>query len=427
MAYTQKCQITGEEFIIRDEDIEFYKMVSPDFRGRQILIPPPKLCPRERERRRLAYRNDRKFYKRTSSFSGEKMLSIYRPDSPYKIYTHDEWWSDAWDAGDYGREFDFSRGFFEQFRELQLAVPRPPLINNKAENSLYCNFADANKNCYLLTSSNRNQDVYYGFLVVDCADSAELLWCTKSELLYECVDCQGCYNCNFCQDCSSCMDSDYCYDCKGCRSCFGCAGLRKKEFHIFNKKYSKQEYFARVKELKATGDFKKQIDELQRKVPRIYLKGTQNENVVGDNIYNSKNIFLGFDVFNSQDCAYVHDGLGAANCCDVCFFDGVELCYESTSLIGYGYRFTSFCRDSAEMFYCDNCHGCKNCFGCTGLRKKEFRIFNKQYSKEDYFDLFSRTASYMQHTGEWGEFFPAKYSMFKYEETLANDYFPISK
>jgi len=33
----------------------------------------------------------------------------------------------------------------------------------------------------------------------------------------------------------------------------------------------------------------------------------------------------------------------------------------------------------------------------------------------------------MIEMGEWGEFFPAKYSMFDYNETLANDYFPLSK
>jgi hypothetical protein len=33
----------------------------------------------------------------------------------------------------------------------------------------------------------------------------------------------------------------------------------------------------------------------------------------------------------------------------------------------------------------------------------------------------------MQKTGEWGEFFPAKMSTFGYNESIANDHFPLSK
>jgi hypothetical protein len=49
---------------------------------------------------------------------------MYSPDKNYKIYDKDFWWSDKWDALDYGIDFDFSKSFFKQFRELQLKVPR---------------------------------------------------------------------------------------------------------------------------------------------------------------------------------------------------------------------------------------------------------------------------------------------------------------
>jgi hypothetical protein len=32
----------------------------------------------------------------------------------------------------------------------------------------------------------------------------------------------------------------------------------------------------------------------------------------------------------------------------------------------------------------------------------------------------------MRETGEWGEFFPEDKSIFPYEDTLANDYFPMA-
>jgi hypothetical protein len=34
-----------------------------------------------------------------------------------------------------------------------------------------------------------------------------------------------------------------------CTYCFGCVGLSNKDFHILNKQYSRQEYFAITKRL----------------------------------------------------------------------------------------------------------------------------------------------------------------------------------
>jgi hypothetical protein len=199
-----------------------------------------------------------------------------------------------------------------------------------------------------------------------------------------------------------------------------------------NKKYEKEEYEKIMKEV--TGSHKKYEEMLERfstlkkNFPiRKANNFVQCENVSGDNIFNSQNIHHGYDIYESRDCAYVHDGLTARDVYDCCYFDGVELCYESTSLIGYGYRFTNFCRDSYNLFYCDNCHACKNCFGCAGLRNKQYCIFNKQYSESEYEALAAKIVEQMSETGEWGEFFPSKYSVFSYNETLANDYYPMSR
>ena len=45
-------------------------------------------------------------------------------------------------------------------------------------------------------------------------------------------------------------DTERCIDCNGCTYCFGCVGLSKKDFHILNEPYERQEYFAKVSELR---------------------------------------------------------------------------------------------------------------------------------------------------------------------------------
>src|SRR3989304_5531969 len=109
------CAVSGKPFEITQEDIAFYEKVG---------VPLPTLCPEERQRRRLAFRNERKLYHRKCDFTGKEIISTYSPEKPYKVYDNDIWYSNKWNPLDYGRDFDFSRPFFQQFNELLIVVPK---------------------------------------------------------------------------------------------------------------------------------------------------------------------------------------------------------------------------------------------------------------------------------------------------------------
>ena len=99
------------------------------------------MCPEERLRRRLQWNKILTLHKRTSDLSGESIISMHPLDSPLVVYSQKEWWSDEWNPLDYGRDFDFSRPFFEQFAELMRIVPHMSLENqyDALENSDYVN------------------------------------------------------------------------------------------------------------------------------------------------------------------------------------------------------------------------------------------------------------------------------------------------
>ena len=89
--------------------MEFYEKISPSFDGKRFEIPTPTLCPEERQRRRLSWRNERTLYKRKCDATGKDIISMYSPESPFTVYEQKERWSDNWNALSYGRDFDFSR------------------------------------------------------------------------------------------------------------------------------------------------------------------------------------------------------------------------------------------------------------------------------------------------------------------------------
>ena len=146
---TTTCTNCSAPFQVSNEDLVFLDKLSPTFNGEKVLIPAPGKCPECRRQRRLASPNISEFYNRNCDKCQKSMISAYSPDKPYTVYCNDCWWGGDWDPCAYGQDFDFERPFFEQYRELQLKVPRATLMNKAPENSEYCNYAGFNKDCYL--------------------------------------------------------------------------------------------------------------------------------------------------------------------------------------------------------------------------------------------------------------------------------------
>ena len=52
---------------------------------------------------------------------------------------------------------------------------------------------------------------------------------------------------------------------------------------------------------------------------------------------------------------------------------------------------------------------------------------NIPYSAHEYEELCGKIIGHMQSTGEWWEYFPIEVSPFGYNETVAQEYFPLSQ
>lgn len=432
MPKSQSCESCGKAFAVSDADLAFYRKVSPSIGGVGFRVPPPTRCVDCRQRRRLSYRNERQLYRRQCDATGESILSTYAPGTGLTVYQHHYWFSDAWDALSYGREFDFTRPFFEQFFELHNSVPLMSLdVKSNNENCDYTHLVSGNKDCYLIFAASDNRDCRYTTFVHRCQDVADCFFIFDSERCYQCVDCYNCYNLRNSQYCQHCADSSELYNCRGCRDCYGCVSLMNKQYCLFNQQLTRGEYQRRLAELSSASG-KSEIAALRRRLPQKCLAGIQNENVSGDHISYSKNCESCFDCTYLEDCRYCTWLHRAKDCAD-CYGWGYpgELGYES-HLIGnnfYRVLFSESCwGDVSNLLYCRYClNGSRDLLGCMGLRKKQHCILNVQYGERDYQRLAARILAHMQETGEWGQFFPMSYSPYAYNETMAREYYPRAR
>ncbi len=426
---TATCKQCKVSFSHSSEDQRFYQLFN---------VPAPQTCPQCRMHRRWLERNSKTLYYRKCDATGEQIISQYPSETPFPVYQTKAWWSDDWDAIDFGQDYDFTRPFFEQFMELQRKVPRVSLwIIPTLENSDFTNCTGYLKNCYLIMESDYDEDCYYSNLLKHCKNVCDSSICYECELCYECIDCVKCYNLKFSQDCKSVQDSWFMNNCHNCRDCIGCINQQHKQYMILNQQYSEAEY----KKIKAglrldsrTGLalVQRQAQELFLTQPHKALQGESKENSLGDHLFNAKDAYYCFDCKDIQDSRYCAKvSLQVKSCMDYCSWgDKAELVYQCSSSgdNAYNIKFCTTCTTNIrDLEYCDLCTQSQDLFGCVGLKKKQYCILNKQYSKEEYIVLKGLIIEHMKKNGEYGEFFPTANSPFCHNETLAQDFFPLTK
>ena len=432
MPSTQTCRISGQQFIVTDEDEAFC-------RDKGFGIPD--VCPSERMRQRLVWRNERGLHYRNCDATGELILAAYSAYVAFPVYQNEVWWSDRFDPLTYGRDFDFSLTFFENYKLLSDVVPRQALdvATPKMFNSDFCNCCSSGK------------DNYYVF---NSFESERCLYCKGAVKCFDCVDCYKVFDCEACYEscnCANCSFSVYLYDSKGCdecyfsrnligcMNCFGCANLHNKQYYFLNKQLTKEEYekqFAEVMGSHSLSELKQTFWEFQKQFPVRYMEGIQNENVQGDYVNTSKGCHECFDCVNLESCRYCTDlngkDQGTHHNMDVSYFGyGVRHSYGCVA-IGTEAENLNFCirchMGANDGWYSQNCmNGCLNFFGCNGLIKQKYCIFNKQYTVHEYTSLRERIVAHMKETGEWGQFWPASFFYGGYNETVAQEYLPLDK
>jgi len=435
---TKQCQNCKKDFAIEPEDFNFYE---------KMKVPAPTFCPMCRVERRLAFRNERKLFRVKDAFTGKDIFSLYPAESGKKSTPEEEWFKDSWNPLDYGRDYDFSVNFFEQLSKLEKEVPVFAQRVEYMVDSPYCANASGLKNCYLCFNSSYSENCMYGNATdfsKDCVDNSHI---SKSEKCYQCFWLQNCYQCYFTIMSVDSRNLWFCRDCLGCNDCFSCTNLRNASYCIFNKQYTKEDYLNEIKKLKLdTISGLKKARETARDYwktqPTKYHQGIKNFNSTGSYVTNCKNVNDSFLVREGEDMRYCQYLQVPKNkdCYDASAWgENMEMHYE-TCLSGgntSNLKFSTDCWPNCKnLEYCISMFSSSDCFGCVGMKKAQYCILNKQYTKDDYLAMVEKIKKqmddmpYVDKKGsvyKYGEFFPIELSPFGYNNTTTFQYFPMTK
>ena len=430
----KNCQSCKKEFGFNTEELNFFD---------KMKVPTPGFCHSCRLQRKLTWRNERTLYKRNCSMCNKVIISVFSIDKPYPIYCYACYHGTSWDPLSFGLDIDFSRPFLEQFHELQQKVPRQYALVFDNVNCDYTNGVGYSKNCYLIFVSDYNKDCFYSYNIYHCENCLDLSTCFNCEFSYELLNCSNCQNCSFSIDCKDSYNISFSRDCVNCHDLVCCVGLRNKSYCIFNISYTKEVYEKNIEDMNLSSYSGMLVTRLQafdlfKKYPLKYYHGSNNKDVSGDIVSNSKNSYEIFSGKEIEDSMYIINGNQAKDCYE-CYVavDKSELCFDSLGCFStQNTKASHLPWSSYELEYCDSCEVSSNIFGCVSLHHQEYCILNKKYEPEEYFQLKEKIIKHMNEMPNkdskgriynYGEFFPAELSPYDYNETLANFYFPLEK
>ncbi|MDD5770397.1 MAG: hypothetical protein PHE25_05500 [Candidatus Gracilibacteria bacterium] len=370
-----------------------------------------------------------KFFKEICSWStstfhrNEKYISRYPSTnrSP-KLVSNKEFNENRDELTNYGFDFNENKTFFQNFEELFKKVPISPTISQMAgENTDFSDTIVASSNSYLSNIVVEDcKNIFYSFQVInhseDVFNSVRVI--ETSNVIYFSSIIYNSFKIFYSKNIIGSNNIWFSNALQGCSECIFCDNLENKSYCIKNKQYEKNEYLKEKQEiLKDKNNFLKYYKEI-----KDIGKNIGSTNSIGRYIIKSENVENGFIVSNTRNGRnVVFVGIGEN------FYDLFDCGMEAKDFYGVcgggTYSNNVYCSTQIEtcskMYYSFYCNNCSFCLGCIGLKNKSFCILNKQYSKEEWYELANKIFSQMDKDGILGDFFPGELNPFYFNDTMA--------
>lgn len=361
-------------------------------------LPLPKKCPRCRKKEREEWLYTPLYTETQCDICKKNVLIPYRSTNGRSVLCSKCKYEQRIKYGNPKTPYNPSKSFFQQFKDLLLQFPITGIDlyenenhNKNSTRSYEISFCNNTIDSFDLSKCFNSVCVQNAISTTNCVDCTFTNRCENS---FELVSCDSCYFSSNSVDCEDCKYIQHCDNCIRCENCFGCSGLRDKKYHIFNKKFNKEDYEKQISELNSLRsealttlleDNKKDIP-----VPSTIQFGKNEDSIYGSNISGCKSCYYVFHLSYSQNTSYTWHGQNNESSLDLSLSRKCEFCYMCSD--------SSFCN---RCFYCTDCYECNNvyysykgyklnnCFGCISISEKKYHILNQPYEKDDYFEIIS--------------------------------------
>ncbi len=412
-------RLTGEKWVMTDEEIDWYKKFN---------VPPPTVSLPTRWKQHGSWFVGYQFWYQKHPETGKPIVGTIHPATGLKMLPDTEWFTK--DFTEKGIEYDPSAPFFAQFRALQVTVPAPAGRNHIEPKNSIAVVSQGDEDSYFVCAC-RSKRTYYAHVALDVEDSAEVFSGNNIQNSFNVVHSSRIHNCQFIRESRDCMNSAFLFDCRNCEFCFGATNKRNKKYLWWNEQLSKEEWEKRKAEVDL-GSRRVMDEQRQKFYELIRNQGIWpenfNENITdstGEYLTKTTNVhesylceggtnFYGcnFSYGDARDNAFVGYPVWSTNCYYACSAGRSNLV-----------KFSHLSVQCNDVEYCSFCYNCENCFGCVGLNRKKFCIFNKQYSEEEYWKRLDELKCAMLDRGEYGEFFPTQFSPSYYRDASCIHWF----
>lgn len=343
-------------------------------------------------------------------------ISRYPPQWRLKKFVDAKTFEELMSNPDNNKDYDMDKSFFENFQLLMndQSFPYVRVFGPGAENCAYSDTTYNAKNAYLsITVCFDVENVLYSYHVSwSCKNVLNSVFVsTNSEIIYQSSDITSSQKVFFSSSVNDCYDIWFSHNMMWCQECIACNDLVNKSYHIENIPYSKEEYTEKKEKAlhqylhkEKTTNFDKtgaslfQCHDLENGIFCSYMQSWRNVCFVSrDNSGEKKRLF---DTMSSGGA--IEDAYG---CMGVSPGDNFYLCVNA-----------GFC---SHIYYSIFLSNCSYCLGCIGLKNKSFCILNKQYTKEERFELVNKIFAQMEKDWSLWDFFPPSMNPFYFNDTAA--------
>ena len=401
------CELTGEKWMMDEEEISWY---------RKFNVPPSKRSPMTRMKNVCAFFVMFQFWNQVHPKTGKKFISIIHPESGFKSLPDQEWFD--LDFSDIQRDINLEESALEKVLSLQKEIPFPGTkFLKEPENSIsLASLGDVNSYFVMAT---RSRNSFFSADSLDLEDSCEISMSTQIKDSHHVVQSHRIFGSKFILESRDCIDSSFLFDCRNCENCFGATNKRNKKYLWFNEQLTKYEWEKRFSEIDLS--YRSQLNILIKRFNELVVDQAIWPDSFSEKCANS----VGNHMNNATDCNYLFNAIDGPfkdlNYCTYaygntydCIFVGAPVSantcyYTNTPVNASNIKFSHFTPDSQNLEYCVYCYNCEDCFGCVGIRYKKFCIFNKQYSEEDYWKKLDEVKCSMLESGEYGEMLPLSF------------------